>query len=260
MKNRNILVVTEGPDDGAVIRKILTGYRIFSEHNIYEYKTNIYCFYDMLENETEGDWEQADIPLLLRAHEQSGEIKKRLSAKFSDIILIFDFDPQHTTYSYEKIKRLYEFFGDSQEYGKLYLDYPMIESVGHFKVFPNDKSYQNRMVTREVLENHKYKAIVNQDSGRLRGLLDLSKPDIVSNIIQSNLCQIKNILYGRFERVTTYGEYQGLPLEKVLKVQAEMYKKDHLFYVLCTCVLYIVDFDRKLFFAPDKPDAGGKTE
>ena len=62
MKNRNILIVAEGPDDAKTMRKILTAYGIFAEHNIYEYQTNVYCLYDVIEKETEGDWEQINLP------------------------------------------------------------------------------------------------------------------------------------------------------------------------------------------------------
>ncbi len=248
MKNRNILIVTEGPDDAKVMKKVLNAYGIYANHNIYEYQTNIYCLYDVIEENSDGDWEQINLPLLLKSRETNDEKKEMLTKVFTDIILIFDFDPQHTTYEFSKINKLANFFSDAGEYGKLYIDYPMIESISHFVTFPNDNSYKNRIVTKSNLVNHEYKEIVHNDNHLISNLLDLKNKGVVDNVIQMNLMKTKHILDSDFARITTSVEYLAINQIDVLKKQAELYDKSEIMYVLCTCIFYLLDFDPKRYF------------
>ena len=107
---------------------------------IVSYRTNIYKLYRDLEQESQGyedGWESLDIQLLLTERAETEEERNILQEAYTDILLIFDFDPQdsffrnHPETSYERFQRLLRFFSESTEHGKLYLSYPMIEVLQH---------------------------------------------------------------------------------------------------------------------------------
>lgn len=80
------------------------------------------------------------------------------SSDFSEIYLFFDYDFQHKHLSLEEINRqiaeMLSIFNDETDRGKLYLNYPMIESIRFTKELP-DASYQTYIVTREQCSDFK---------------------------------------------------------------------------------------------------------
>lgn len=245
MNKTNVLIITEGPDDKKIIRQMLCAYNIVEEHHIFVFKTNIYCLYDVMENQTDGDWEQMDLPLLLRTCTDNEEEKEMLSQHFSEIILVFDYDPQHSTYSLEKIDRMYNYFSNASEKGKLYINYPMVEAAYHFKVFPNDKSYKNRVVFKQQLEKHEYKDIVDKDSKHIKGMLDYSNIGVIKNLIKMNLRKALYIYLGKYEEVN-FQTYLIMDFSKILRKQAELYKTENFIFVLFTFVFYLLDYDSSI--------------
>lgn len=70
----------------------------------------------------------------------------------TEIFLFFDYDFQESRLTLEENNRhigeMLEYFNDETENGKLYINYPMVESVFYTKQLP-DKDYQSYYVTRE---------------------------------------------------------------------------------------------------------------
>ena len=64
-------------------------------------------------------------------------LKKKFNINYSDIILIFDFDPQDDLFTSKKIEEMLEYFKESSDMGKLYINYPMVESFYHMKTIPD---------------------------------------------------------------------------------------------------------------------------
>lgn len=70
----------------------------------------------------------------------------------TEIFLFFDYDFQESRLTLEENNRhigeMLEYFNDETENGKLYINYPMVESVFYTKQL-SDKDYQSYYVTRE---------------------------------------------------------------------------------------------------------------
>lgn len=60
---------------------------------------------------------------------------------FSEVYLIFDLDPHDTQYEYNNIMEMIKYFDNETENGKLYINYPMMESLKHFKSIPDYNTY-----------------------------------------------------------------------------------------------------------------------
>lgn len=69
---------------------------------------------------------------------------------FASVYLFFDLDPQEPLFSIEETKELANFFNDETQNGKLYINYPMVESIFDFSSYSqkefNSKIYKiNRL-------------------------------------------------------------------------------------------------------------------
>lgn len=84
---------------------------------------------------------------------------KRLDTLFSQIFLFFDYDFQHhggLDYVNKILNKMLDFFNDETENGKLYINYPMVESLKYTKQMP-DNNFYNYIATRDDCTNHRFK-------------------------------------------------------------------------------------------------------
>lgn len=84
----------------------------------------------------------------------------RLDTVFSQIFLFFDYDFQNRigleTVN-EVLTEMLDFFDDETENGKLYINYPMVESLKYTKEMP-DATYNEYVTTRKICGEHKFKS------------------------------------------------------------------------------------------------------
>lgn len=84
---------------------------------------------------------------------------KRLDTLFSQVFLFFDYDFQNrmgVEPLNEILGEMLEFFDDETENGKLYINYPMVESLKYTKELP-DENYWRYEVSRQVCVEHRFK-------------------------------------------------------------------------------------------------------
>lgn len=101
------------------------------EYKIISYGTTIYELYEQLSVDS-----MLDLIGLLRSTNKiilnPGELSKQA---FSQIYLIFDYEPHYQKYSDDIIKQMLEFFDNETDNGKLYINYPMFESAFYIDDF-----------------------------------------------------------------------------------------------------------------------------
>lgn len=237
-QNAKILMLVEGQKtDVKIMEHLLSVYGIRDHHQIVSYKTNIYVLYKKMFAADDPD--SLDLLQVLKENEKDASKKHIFDERYSDILLIFDLDPQDTEFSSEKIHRMLEYFNESTENGMLYINYPMVESYYHMKSLP-DPEYQIRTVSLDDLERKEYKTRVRDEC--LCNFRDFAQSKEECNIvIRQNLEKALRIT-GKMADENLF-----LPLSlDILSVQDSKMKEDRILYVLCTCVFYIVDFNPKL--------------
>lgn len=142
-----ILFVFEGKNREPTLFKTLE-YLYFSENKqirICSYKNNIYDLYKKM-NETD---EPEDIITILKKKlitDKDNPLKEiRRRSDFSQIYLFFDYDSHNNkqqNVSDSQIKEMLDFFNDeSSDYGKLFINYPMVESIRYAKNHLPDNDY-----------------------------------------------------------------------------------------------------------------------
>ncbi|MDR3260081.1 MAG: hypothetical protein LBT51_10780 [Fusobacteriaceae bacterium] len=162
MKKTNILFIFEGKkDENKLFNKIfkLVKTEFFIKYNIITMETHIHSLYDKLNNNQFQD--------LLTVLKESGtfsqkeQLKKFVVKDIAEIYLFFDLDPHDNLFDPEKINALLKFFNNETENGKLYINYPMLESFYHL-ININDIDYKNRMI--KIKDCINYKKIVNDEN------------------------------------------------------------------------------------------------
>lgn len=108
-KKAQILVLVEGEKtDVKLMRHLLNVYGISQNHEIVSYNTNIYELYNHMFRDEDPN--TIDFLQLLKEHENDPTKKLIFDRSYSDILLIFDLDPQDPQFSPAKIEEMAAFF------------------------------------------------------------------------------------------------------------------------------------------------------
>lgn len=123
---------------------------------------------------------------------------KRIDTLFSQIFLFFDYDFQHhggVDYVNNILDKMLDFFNDETENGKLYINYPMVESLKYTKQMP-DNDFYHYIVTRENCVNHKFKSAAEAfaySKAKAYRFIDLSKTDENEVLGNWELLKLQNV-------------------------------------------------------------------
>lgn len=85
------------------MKKLINLYSLDLDYEIVSYCTNLYTLYNELF--LDNDPSSFDLLQLLKERESIQERKKIFDYRYSDILLIFDMDPQANDFDAKKIKR-----------------------------------------------------------------------------------------------------------------------------------------------------------
>jgi hypothetical protein len=236
-----ILIIVEGAKtDLRLMKHLLNIYGIDKSHEVVSYNTNIYVLYqEMFAN---GDPSSIDLIQLLKEKENDPIKKNIFNVRYSDILLIFDLDPQDNLFSTGKILEMLEFFVESSDMGKLYLNYPMVEAFYHMKSIP-DINYNNYIVSLDELTEGTYKQRVNYENRNH----DYSKFAVTREecnmVINQNMEKAWDI--SGMRRYTDKKEHMLPESVDILRNQLQKIKIEKAISVLCTSAFYIVDYNPK---------------
>lgn len=206
--------------------------------DIISYKTHVYAFYHRLLNDysIDGviDFDYIDIPLFLNDYLGLDGEELLNESDFRDIILIFDFDPHDPSYDSNKLKILLENFNESTDKGKLYINYPMIESYKDITNF-EDGSFNVSEVTIEDLVKRArgtsyYKRLV-ENRTCISEIANLSEIEI-KRIIQLHQNKLEYVLNG---------EYKEEKYLSLCCLQSEKVSRDNSLWILNTSILHMFE-------------------
>lgn len=172
MAKKVLFVVEGGKDENNLIIKAFKRVMELSKEDVVvvRYKTVIYDLYDRLSS---GEYDSL-VDYLWVCHRNifKGEFAKPRDC-FSSIYLIFDFDSQDQRFSIDKCEWLIRYFSDETKNGKLYFNYPMVESLLDFNSFSQNQ-FNNKTVSRKNLKGDTYKKKVAKNSLIMNNLMKYS--------------------------------------------------------------------------------------
>ena len=220
------------------MKHLLEVYGISDTHQIVSYNTNIYVLYNRMFED--GDPETLDLLQILKENEKDESKKKIFDERYSDILLIFDLDPQDDLFSVPKIQLMLEYFNESSENGKLYINYPMVEAFYHMKAIP-DPDFNKYEVSLTELQHKSYKARVqneNRDHDYRKFAKDLNEcSTVILQNVEKALLITSNPISDQLFRPSDL---------EILDTQVRKIQKENRLFVLCTCGFYIIDYNPDL--------------
>ena len=127
----------------------------------------IYSLYNKLQKDQDLEL----FPLLKENLQHKNSMLKAIEREqVAEMYLFFDYDGHATSADDEKLKNMLELFdNETEDYGKLYISYPMAEAIKHLNT-------QSDYRTLLAISEPKYKSIVSQDGDTsLKNLVILTK-------------------------------------------------------------------------------------
>ena len=238
---KKILLIVEGEADEVRFFKSLF-HNCFrsADYQFFSYKTTIHVLaQELYLNYPKFEEEDIDIRLVLASLEKDDSKKRLLLDKYTDVFLVFDLDPQHYPTHYDTVRRMLAFFCDSTMQGKLYINYPMMQSYKHFAKLPDP---QFHLLTVNRSEIKEYKKLV----GSVSGFTDLSKYDykVFYSLAAHHLKKCNYIINGRNELPSCeeYMEYNNL---QIYDYEVTLLEKEDRVSVINTCVFVLFDYAPK---------------
>lgn len=230
MKNKVLLIVEGEKTEINILGSNTFGLLslVGAECEIVPFKNAIYELYDAYKKH-----EYDDLVSYLRT-EKGLIIDDTILSKnaFSAIYLIFDYEPHHQKYSDKKIKEMLSFYNNETENGKLYINYPMVESYYHLTELPDD-GYNERRVSLDGLNGRSYKKTVN--------LCSCIKKNKFTNI---ELCYIVMQNYNK-SKLITKNFNDEINYIDILDCQIRQKEETNSIYVLNTLSLLPMDYNRE---------------
>lgn len=150
--------------------------------------------------------------LLKERTAENAEILKDYSRdSFAYIYLFFDYDGHSTLADDDKIREMLSFFSDETEEGKLYISYPMVEAIRHFKDLESFKSLTVKCKRSNCpyivacqdkstcLEEPHYKKFSISDSRPQLSNVNSYTKEVWQELITAHICKANYLVNDMFE-------------------------------------------------------------
>ncbi len=238
----NILLIVEGEKTEVDLFEKMSGLFLTNDKKIkfFSFKTNIYKLYLTLKDDV-----FVDLVGALKEKAPDNCDKSIFEEKFSEIYLIFDADFQDNNFKEHKIRKMTEFFTDQFDNGKLYINYPMVESYRHHDKFNLDKYLLNK-IELNGLSSKSYKDFV--DTVGSKKSLNSYNQSTFEKLIYLNLAKAEFLVKGN-KRLPTYQELNNeLNQLNILNKQLDLKNKDNVISILNTSLFILIDMLGEKFF------------
>lgn len=243
--SKNILFVLEGSwTEPRLLKRIVESMGLGMEYKVFCYNTNIHAMLDGMFVDDDID-EDLDFQEYLRSCRTGNDEGHILDESFSDIFLMFDMDPHDHRYDPKRLTKAAEYFDDSTDNGKLYINYPMVESFKHVSNL-YDLSYLETRVDSNGIRS--YKQLVGRDG--LASLSDIAKIDdsTMMRLIELNLMKANMLVTGGRGVPSPDCYRDNLTQEIILSKQLAHYSNEGQLHVLNTSLFIAIDYNAERFF------------
>jgi len=182
------------------------------------YKSNIYSLYSHIKSyDLIGGQEEVNTVTVLNEiliKQGNNELSDISPSQISEIFLFFDYDFHHNRGTLEEnnchLKDLLDYFNEETDAGKLYINYPMVESLRYTKTLP-DKDYVNYTIKRT--ECREFKRIASEfssyssfdhlvssknsnESEYKKNIHEISARQNWLHLIKMNVCKANHLCHG----------------------------------------------------------------
>jgi len=228
----NLLLIFEGEKSEFEVVKSLSNHYLNEKENILiqtAYCNDIYELYKQIVEDPD-----LDIFELIRNIPSNKKILEDFSRiDFAEIYMFFDYDGHDNLADDSHLLDLLNLFDQETENGKLYISYPMVESIRHI---PTNIDFKDLIV--KAKKNIKYKKVVDEETeGQYKNINSYSR-EIWNHIIVMHTKKMNFITRDKFELPKTI-----IHQSEILENQIEKYISQHdSISVLNSFPIFILDY------------------
>lgn len=245
MSKKTLFIVEGWSDEPQYIERLIeicfpTYYK---NHDIFVFDTNIHQLPDLVMEDGVID-ENIELLQALKSRAINAEERAILSQTYNDVFLIFDFDPHDTNPAFESIQKMLAYYTDSTDMGRLYINYPMMQSYRHLKALP-DNDFLNRVVDHPDILH--YKELVGQEC--LDELKQMKKYDYETfvTLTAHHLLKAQRLLPNLSARLSLEN-YHAINYADIYALQVKKWRDTSSCYVLNTATFLLIDYQPQEFF------------
>lgn len=187
-----------------------------------------------------------EIKSVLKSKEKDENKKKILELKFNDIFLVFDMDP-HAGNETEKLKKMLIFFNNSTDNGKLYLNYPMLESYKHLKSMDDDEFRDRCVKIRDIKD---YKQTVNCEACEELKYCGHYTKETFETLARTHLKKANYIVMHTFS-LPKENEFSDRKPTSLFDAQCKFVNEKSSVFVLNTSLFCMIDYAPSYFLKKD---------
>ena len=211
---------------------------------ILPYCCNIYSLYSYIKEEKARGAETTTKSLLLTAKsiEVDDEVKQKLrNTKFVRTYLVFDLDLQVNSIQgienkMEIVREMIEMFDDeTDDLGKILINYPMMESFRHFN-FDKLDSLKDKKIQCDEVDFNNYKEIVDAEGDKYKRKVNRYGIYDFLNIAKAHCMKANFLLNGEFKNPDNF--YDITPQAVHIKQTEQMLKDKNIFVLNYSSLLY----------------------
>lgn len=202
---------------------------------------NIYMLWQQLK---EDEFQTDLIEILREYNEEARRTLESFERKdFMEIYLFFDYDGhqknlQSRNADKDVIKEMLETFSEETEFGKLYINYPMVESLRDN--LPVNMEYCFRRCVVDFSEIGKYKRTVHEIS-YYQDFRKLTREDW-SSLCMNALRKLNCIIRGTYEMPSRRYFKNEMSQKRLYEMQKEKYISGGKIAVINSCPLFILEY------------------
>lgn len=166
---------------------------------------------------------------------------RKTSVFIALFLLIFDFEPQHTEVHFDTIRKMVRYFNQSEDQGKLFINYPRMQSYRHLVSLPDHHFLESKLQYQDF---HHYKEIVLNESFNS----NVATYDYITfvSLAYHHLCKLLRIQSNTL-LVPSLDLYEQIEYIKVFDAQIHAIQKGFV-WILNTCIMILVDYQPIHFF------------
>lgn len=214
------------------------------------FDAEIYQLYRAIKQEKEFSIDLVSL-LKERTAENAKILENYTRDSFAYIYLFFDYDAHSTLADDYKIKEMLSFFNDETQEGMLYISYPMVEAIRHFKDLESFKSltvkckhgkcpYMDDCHDKDkCLKEPHYKSIATTDSKPQLSNVNSYTESVWKELIIAHLCKANNLVNDIFTLPSSLISQETIFLKQLEK---HICHKCPEVAVLSAFPLYVLDY------------------
>lgn len=262
-KGRILLIVKGKKREPELFEHVFSVLGLNDEPDIFPVGTTIHAFFEYLTSEYDDGLDNPDLESALidflasrcpRSQEHINELATLQAGHYTDVALIFDFDPQDNRFDPLLLKKLQSVYNESTELGQLYINYPMLESYCDFR-YLGDYSFLDETVELGDVKGSAYKELVASKNQSMVNIKQLNGKTVAA-ILAMHISKIQYLIEGVNKRAIVFesckhvgslcNQAYSCDLEKVLNYECGLLNEMGEVATINTCLLFFTAWEKHL--------------